>query len=489
MYSPSQLVSLTVAPYFDLSFPSRCPSTHSRLRGNPPKIQWSSSKVDTRSEYQGTRWPSCTGEREDRLITCIVRIPNILCVDAPLTVVSIWRSFSVAESNVPGVADTGISVAGEQTISYDLSDPSTVVQRIDRKDVLGDYWTFQRTLLDVPQSSLVVRSGLDGYACYTSGNTFLFAPPEVPFGYTDRKSFFVLISSTADLVTNVAFYAYVLVRDAWRQSPALVLSFLASNGTLSSTNVKVNGGRDHPAVFDSSRNLTIIFDPDTYLPARIRAYENHPILGPSTNDVMYYNYTTVSGIKFAQNMKMLYNDNLMIQEVLYDTFTVNGNVSSTFFEGLPSAISNETFTGVPPAPAQYSEIFSPAQIFEFSQNFFYAGPYAGKLSNMTVIKPIPSLPNLWHLTFNDNTVYRTTVAVFDDAIMVTDAPPQQSLLVIEWVKEKFNRPVTHLLVTHHHHDHNLGAVDYVNQGAKLVVPARFSYYWDEIEGVQFETAE
>lgn len=89
---------------------------------------------------------------------------------------------------MPGVIDTGISVAGMQTLSYDLSDPSSVVQRIDRKDVLGDYWTFQRTELEVPQSSLVVRSGPKGYACFTAGNVFLFAPPEVPFGYTDRKS-------------------------------------------------------------------------------------------------------------------------------------------------------------------------------------------------------------------------------------------------------------------------------------------------------------
>jgi hypothetical protein len=86
------------------------------------------------------------------------------------------------------VADTGISVAGEQTISYDLRDPTTVIQRIERKDVLGDYWTFQRTLLDEPQSSLVVRSGPHGYACFVAGNSFLFAPPSAPFGYTDRKA-------------------------------------------------------------------------------------------------------------------------------------------------------------------------------------------------------------------------------------------------------------------------------------------------------------
>lgn len=99
----------------------------------------------------------------------------------------IWRSFSIAESNVPGVADTGIVVAGERTYSYDLSDPTTVVQRIDRKDILGDYWTFQRTVLEEPESSLVVKSGQDGYACYTAGNVFLFVPPAAPFGYVDRK--------------------------------------------------------------------------------------------------------------------------------------------------------------------------------------------------------------------------------------------------------------------------------------------------------------
>lgn len=57
-----------------------------------------------------------------------------------------------------------------------------------------------------------------------------------------------------------------------------------------------------------------------------------------------------------------------------------------------------------------------------------------------------TLDNLYHLTFEADTVYKTIVAVFDDALMVTDAPPHQSLLVIEWVRQTFNRSVTHLLV-------------------------------------------
>lgn len=252
--------------------------------------------------------------------------------------------------------------------------------------------------------------------------------------------------------------------------------------------VQINDGKSHPAITDSSLNLTVIFDPKTYLPARVRAYEDHPILGRSTNDLVLYNYTIVDGISFPQNVKLLYNEDLMLQEIYLDTFKINPALDPTFFDGLPVSISNQTFSGAPPAPPQYSQFFSEAQIFEFSQNFFYAGPYSGTLPNLTVIKPIDSLPNIYHLTFEDNTVYRTIVAVFDDAIMVTDAPPQQSLLVIQWVRQTFNRPVTHLLVTHHHHDHNLGAVDYVNQGAKLVVPEAFTYYWQHIPSVQFETA-
>ena len=74
------------------------------------------------------------------------------------------------------------------------------------------------------------------------------------------------------------------------------------------------------------------------------------------------------------------------------------------------------------------------------------GPYVGELPTLKVIKPIPSLSNLYHLTFEDNPSYRTVLAIFDDAVMVTDAPAHQSKLIIQYVRDTFNRTVTHLLV-------------------------------------------
>ena len=75
------------------------------------------------------------------------------------------------------------------------------------------------------------------------------------------------------------------------------------------------------------------------------------------------------------------------------------------------------------------------------------GAYPGTLAELVVINPIPELPNLYHLTFADDVSYRTVLAIFDDAVMVTDAPAHQSKLVIQYIQETFNRNVTHLLVS------------------------------------------
>ena len=82
-----------------------------------------------------------------------------------------------------------------------------------------------------------------------------------------------------------------------------------------------------------------------------------------------------------------------------------------------------------------------------SQNLLWYGGYLGSLKNVTVSYPVPELPGLIHLQFNDAPGYTTTVAHMEDAVMVTDAPPHQSKLVIQWVKEHLNKSVTHLLVS------------------------------------------
>ena len=83
---------------------------------------------------------------------------------------------------------------------------------------------------------------------------------------------------------------------------------------------------------------------------------------------------------------------------------------------------------------------------ERSENLIWYGPYSGSLDGLNVTKPVPELPNLYNLAFAGS-VYACTVGVFDDAIIVTDAAPHQSKLVIQWIEQTFHRKPTHLLVS------------------------------------------
>ena len=128
----------------------------------------------------------------------------------------------------------------------------------------------------------------------------------------------------------------------------------------------VNGVGPHPTLTDSTTNLTIIFDPKAFLPTRVRALEDHQVFGPSTSDLVLYNYTEVDGIKFPRNFKILYNLDVMLIETLVDVITVNPTFEADFFDGLPlDEVNSTVFKNAPTAP-QESEIYTPAEVFEYS---------------------------------------------------------------------------------------------------------------------------
>jgi len=144
------------------------------------------------------------------------------------------------------------------------------------------------------------------------------------------------------------------------------LAFKMSNTSLSASQIDVNGAAPHPSLTDASTNLTIIFDPETFLPSRVRSYENHQIFGPSISDFLVYNYTEIDGIQFPRNFKLLYNEDLMLIEMLVDTIVVNPTFDPDFFIGLPVSEVNSTLLALMPTAAQQTEIYTPAEVFESS---------------------------------------------------------------------------------------------------------------------------
>ena len=70
----------------------------------------------------------------------------------------------------------------------------------------------------------------------------------------------------------IAALANVLLRDAIRLYPKLLLGFKATP-VLTASMLDIKGVK-YPALTDQYLNITVAFEPSTYLPYVIRAYEN-----------------------------------------------------------------------------------------------------------------------------------------------------------------------------------------------------------------------
>jgi len=314
--------------------------------------------------------------------------------------------------------------------------------------------------------TLVVHagSGNDTKACYTSGNNIVYNPRDMVGGCVDR-TYPQPSPGHADKTSRIRqFPSQPRGADGADASGKGTTPAPGAGGRLTvqidshqatSEMITLRQGVAMPAVHDPATNLTVILDPATYLPHTIRS---------QTCDLRVYNYTQVSGVQLPQRFLVLQDSHVL------EDFLVEGISANPEFPG-------EYFSASAPTGLNSGLSYSPSELASYSANMLPATPYTGTLPNLLVTLPLPGLSTLHHLYFNDAPGYRQLVLEFPDAVIVADAPPKQSLLVLQWVKEKLGREVTHVWVSHHHGDHALGAPDYVAAGAKLIVPEIARQYW------------
>lgn len=128
--------------------------------------------------------------------------------------------------------------------------------------------------------------------------------------------------------------------------------------TLNTLQVEVRGIQ-YPALTDSTLNLTVILEPSSMLPYIIRAYEDHQIFGPSVNDLVVYNYTSLGGVQLPRRLKYMYNEENMLFDSIIGDVQINPAYPAGFFNGLPLSDVNITELGVPPSspmpPSEYGD--------------------------------------------------------------------------------------------------------------------------------------
>ncbi len=168
----------------------------------------------------------------------------------------------------------------------------------------------------------------------------------------------------AQRLTIIAFLANVLVRDATRLSPKLLLDFQQHPLALSAEEIYYHSAGPYPSVHDHTLNLTVLLDPESYLPFVVRAYENHRIFGPSTNDYILSNHTAIDGIQIPQTVHTLYNQENMLGHTIRDVITLNPRFEAGYFDGINKSEIANTGSQLPPTPAEASSEYGPAEVYE-----------------------------------------------------------------------------------------------------------------------------
>ncbi|KAL2686906.1 hypothetical protein Neosp_004449 [[Neocosmospora] mangrovei] len=234
-----------------------------------------------------------------------------------------------------------------------------------------------------------------------------------------------------------------------------------------------------PMLLRNTLNISVLLDDHTNLPYLIRSYEHHGLFGPSTKDLFVSDYVTVNGVKFPRRFQTIYNRKHVLTEYAAETVSVTATTPNRFMGPLGR-----------PLPAQLPRrdtSYGFAEIGESHAYYRWTGGYTGSFGNINATQPWKDLPGVWLLTVTDAPNYRQLVLELADNVVVLDAPPQQSRLVLRWVREKLNKTVTHVWPTHHHHDHAYGIADYVAAGASVITLHSAMDYYSGIPKGDFMT--
>lgn len=238
--------------------------------------------------------------------------------------------------------------------------------------------------------------------------------------------------------------------------------------------------------------LSLIVNGTTHVPYKIPALERHATFGNFINDLLLSNYSTVSfggdselSFLLPHRLQTVFNSVNVLEDVKFDSITLDPTFDRGFFDPLP-VYDKQT----PPQSPKQSDVYPRSEVQEFFEASLWGGPFESfyNTSNITVNYSIPSIPQIMsvYVGYAD---YVQLVVNFTDGILVTDAAPHRSRILLQWVKENFKKPINHVVPSHHHRDHAGGVPDYVAAGAVLVIPEVAKVFYSEVNGgnVNFAT--
>ncbi|MGZ3359320.1 MAG: hypothetical protein ACXU84_08290 [Xanthobacteraceae bacterium] len=122
------------------------------------------------------------------------------------------------------------------------------------------------------------------------------------------------------------------LRELERASPTLLIRALdAKSGLRAAANQKLGNKTLRAVSFaDGGANFTVLFDPQTKLPAAIRTRDDDNIAGDSTYDLVPSDWKAVGGVKIAHTLSYQLNG-VEVGKVIYKEVTANPTIAAATF--------------------------------------------------------------------------------------------------------------------------------------------------------------
>jgi hypothetical protein len=209
------------------------------------------------------------------------------------------------------------------------------------------------------------------------------------------------------------------------------------------------------------QTLTVLFDPATGLPARVRSLDYDNIWGDVTYDLVLADWQTVGGARIAMSRKYELTGRTIMHVKLSET-TVNTPIPADRL-AIPApflAAARKPAMGQVPYQWIIRRQFIGTYLDSEQPSYDTQGSPGLKLEELA--------PGIQHVVGGS---HNSLIVEMKDYVIVFDAPVSdwQSTWTISAARGKYVRkPVKYLVLTHHHMDHAGGIRAYADAGATIV---------------------
>lgn len=255
-------------------------------------------------------------------------------------------------------------------------------------------------------------------------------------------------------------------RELNRASPVFLLAMLDHPAQLRALPKQSVGGKTMTAVAFhwGVVDYTVLFDPASRLPARIRVRDADGLRGDSNFDLVLGAWSAEGGIQVAHELTREF-DGRPVEWLKLDQVAINSSLPADRF-AIPAAIkASAPKEATHDIPYQWYLRRGYLGLLVDSDAQFYDAADSPGLKLVELGRGVEHVVGGSH---------NNMIVEMKDYLVVFEAPisERQSRWVIDAAKAKFpGKPIKYVVLTHHHMDHTSGVRTYAAEGATVIVPA------------------